>query len=57
MVFQPECFEVLANYTVYDYEQKLLWRGFSYRQFSWVDSTRIDLAHNIGLDFRVFKVV
>lgn len=45
-------FEVLANYTVYDFEEQLnLTRSFSYRQFGWTDSTSVDLTYRIGLDF------
>jgi hypothetical protein len=45
-------FEVLANYTVYDFEQQAAQvRSFSYRQFAWVDSTRLEFTHRIGLDF------
>ena len=45
-------FEVLANYTVYDFEQQLaLVRSFSYRQFSWIDSTSVEFTHKVGLDF------
>ena len=45
-------FEVLANYTVYDFEQQLaLVRSFSYRQFGWSDSTSIELTDRVGLDF------
>jgi hypothetical protein len=48
-------FEVLANYTVYDYEgQVALAKSFSYRQFSWIDSTRVDLTHSVGLDFYAY---
>jgi hypothetical protein len=44
-------FEVLANYTVYDFEQQAaLVRSFSYRQFGWIDSTSIQLTSRIGLD-------
>ena len=44
--------EVLANYTVYDFEQVLpSVKSFSYRQFAWLDSTSIDLTHRIGFDF------
>ncbi|MCZ6775677.1 MAG: hypothetical protein O7D34_04365 [Ignavibacteria bacterium] len=44
-------FEVLANYTVYDFEQQAaLVRSFSYRQFGWVDSTSVQLTPRIGLD-------
>lgn len=45
-------FEVLANYTVYDFEQQAAQvRSFSYRQFALVDSTRLEFTHRIGLDF------
>lgn len=45
-------FEVLANYTVYDFEQQLAQvRSFSYRQFGWSDSTSIELTNRVGLDF------
>ena len=45
-------FEVLANYTVYDFEaQAALARSFSYRQFGWIDSSSVELTHRIGLDF------
>jgi hypothetical protein len=45
-------FEVLANYTVYDFEQALAQvRSFSYRQFAWVDSTQLEFTRRIGLDF------
>jgi hypothetical protein len=45
-------FEVLANYTVYDFEKQLaLVQSFSYRQFSWIDTTRVDFTARVGLDF------
>jgi hypothetical protein len=45
-------FEVLANYTVYDFEEQVaLVRSFSYRQFGWTDSTSIELSPKLGLDF------
>ena len=45
-------FEVLANYTVYDFEQQLpSVKSFSYRQIGWLDSTSVDLTHRIGFDF------
>jgi hypothetical protein len=45
-------FEVLANYTVYDFEAEASQaRSFSYRQFAWLDSTSIDLTRRVGLDF------
>jgi len=43
-------FEVLANYTVYDFEQDVaLARSFSYRQFAWIDSTAIRLTERLRL--------
>jgi hypothetical protein len=51
-VVSQNMFEVLANYTVYDFEQQAAQvRSFSYRQFSWVDSTSVELTGRIGLDF------
>ncbi len=48
-------FEVLANYTVYDFEELAGdVRSFSYRQFAWIDSTSIELSRTIGLDFFLF---
>ena len=45
-------FEVLANYTVYDYEQIVSDRkGDSYRQFGWMDSSSVEFSRRIGLDF------
>ena len=45
-------FEVLANYTVYDFElQEVQARSFSYRQFAWVDSTVVRLTERVGLHF------
>ncbi len=45
-------FEVLANYTVYDFEQELpSVKSFSYRQLGWLDSTSVDLTQRIGFDF------
>jgi|WetSurMetagenome_2_1015567.scaffolds.fasta_scaffold11202_2 hypothetical protein len=45
-------FEVLANYTVYDFEeQSALVKSFSYRQFSWHDSTAVEITDRVGLDF------
>ena len=51
-------FEVLANYTVYKFEDQLaIARSFSYRQFAWLDSTTVDLTGRIGLDFfAYFKI-
>ena len=43
--------EVLANYTVYDFEEQVASvKSFSFRQASWSDSTTIGLSQNI--DFR-----
>ncbi len=48
-------FEVLANYTVYDFEeQSAQIRSFSYRQFAWLDSTNVELSPRTGLDFMVY---
>jgi hypothetical protein len=45
-------FEVLANYTVYDFEQQAaLVKSFSYRQFGFVDSSTVELSHRVALDF------
>ncbi len=45
-------FEVLASYTVYDFEQSAsLVQSYTYRQFGWIDSTSLELTHRIGLDF------
>jgi hypothetical protein len=45
-------FEVLANYTVYDFEmQQVQARSYSYRQFAWVDSTVLPLGDRIGVHF------
>ena len=45
-------FEVLANYTVYDFEQQVaLVKSFSFRQFGWVDSSSVQFTRKIGLDF------
>jgi len=50
--FTANTFEVLANYTVYDFEeQAALVKSFSYRQFAWHDSTAVELTSRIGLDF------
>ena len=51
-MYSLNAFEVLANYTVYDFEQELpSVKSFSYRQFGWLDSTSVDLTHRIGFDF------
>ena len=48
-------FELLANYTVYDFENALAQvRSFSYRQIGWLDSTDFSLTERIGLDFFVY---
>ncbi len=45
-------FEVLANYTVYDFEQQVAEaRSFSYRQFAWIDSTVLRLTERVGVHF------
>jgi hypothetical protein len=45
-------FEVLANYTVYDFEQLVSSvQSYSFRQFGWMDSSSVDLTHRVGLDF------
>jgi hypothetical protein len=44
-------FEVLANYTVYDYElEASSVKSYSYRQFSWLDSTSVRLSSRVTLD-------
>lgn len=48
-------FEVLANYTVYDFEeQTTLVRSFSYRQFGWIDSTTVQFTDRLALDFFLY---
>ncbi len=44
-------FGVLANYTVYDFEIGSQTRSFSFRQFSFLDSTQFFLNENITLKF------
>ena len=45
-------FEVLANYSVYDFEDKVpSYKSLVFRQFSWIDSTSLEITKNIGLDF------
>jgi hypothetical protein len=64
-VFRPSAvltsvnsFEVLANYTVYDFEQTSAQvRSFSYRQFGWSDSTSFDVTNRLGLDAFVYLKV
>ena len=44
-------FEVLANYTVYDFEDQVFSvRSFSFRQFSFIDSTTYQLSRRMALD-------
>jgi hypothetical protein len=52
MLVTTNSFEVLANYTVYDFEQDVaLAKSFSYRQFAWVDSTAFRLTRRVGVHF------
>jgi hypothetical protein len=45
-------FEVLANYTVYDFEDILTdVRSLSYRQMGWIDSTRVQVTENTRFNF------
>ncbi len=45
-------FEVLANYTVYDFENQIFSvRSFSFRQFSLIDSTTYQLSRRLAFDF------
>jgi len=44
-------FEVLANYTVYDFEEQVpSIRSFSFRQFAFVDSTSWNFSRTFGTD-------
>ncbi len=44
-------FEVLANYTVYDFEEEVKSvKSYSFRQFFWQDSTAIQIAQRIWFD-------
>jgi hypothetical protein len=44
-------FEVLANYTVYDFENQVFSvKSFSFRQFSFIDSTTIQLSRRVAMD-------
>lgn len=44
-------FEVLANYTVYDYKDKVLsLKNLSFRQFQFFDSTLVNLTKYINID-------
>ncbi|MGA9406775.1 MAG: hypothetical protein WBW71_06540 [Bacteroidota bacterium] len=45
-------FEVLANYTVFDFETLIpTVESYSYRQFAFLDSTSYDMSSSTGLDF------
>jgi len=45
-------FEVLANYTVFDFESIIpTVESYSYRQFAFLDTTSYDMSRTIGLDF------
>ncbi len=44
-------FEVLANYTVYDYEAFSQVHSFSFRQASFLDSTRVNMTSKLSLFF------
>jgi hypothetical protein len=51
-LYSLNAFEVLANYTVYDFEQEIpSVKSFSYRQLGWLDSTSVDFTDRIGADF------
>lgn len=44
-------FEVLANYTVFDYETLIpTVESYSYRQFAFLDSTSYDMSSSMGFD-------
>ena len=59
LIYQPvewfkttNAFEVLANYTVYDFEDMVSGlRSLSYRQIGWIDSTRVLLSEKTRLNF------
>ena len=43
-------FEVLANYTIYDFEQHAsMTRSYSFRQFTFIDSTSLRLSKRFGV--------
>jgi len=45
-------FEVLANYTVYDFEEQVFSvRSFSFRQFSFIDSSTYQISRRVAFDF------
>jgi hypothetical protein len=51
-LFSRNRFEVLANYTVYDFEYLASTiRSYVFRQFSFIDSTSVELTPRIGLDW------
>jgi len=55
MITTSNTFEVLANYTVYDFENELARiRSYSYRQFGWLDSSTVAVTDRIALDFFVY---
>jgi hypothetical protein len=44
-------FEVLANYTVYDFEAEVKSvKSYSFRQFTWLDSTTVQLGRRMWID-------
>ena len=48
-------FEVLANYTVYDFEEQVFSvRSFSFRQFAFLDSTLYRLSDRLGMFFSAY---
>ncbi len=59
MMFAPSpklrmyaAFEVLANYTVFDFEAVVpSVKSYSYRQFAFFDSTSYDMTSDVGFDF------
>ncbi|MBU1299813.1 MAG: hypothetical protein KJ963_03040 [Bacteroidetes bacterium] len=45
-------FEVLANYTVFDFDDQFVnIKSFSFRQFSFIDSTNINLSSKVGFSW------
>jgi len=45
-------FEVLANYTAYDFEDQLTSvKSFSFRQFSFIDSSSLSITKRVALDW------
>jgi hypothetical protein len=57
-ITSANAFEILANYTVYDFEAQLASiKSYSYRQLTFLDSTAFDLTHSLGIDlFTYWKV-